>query len=170
MLSLLSISCEINTKEHAKWARQVPFHLGYLTFRVKVGGQKTLNDCKYCAVTTQKHTSNAVDKIPAGRTGRVHGLIGFWPEENLFYVVQLLSCVWLCGSMDCSMPGFPVLHLPPGVCSNSCPLSRWCYPTISSSILQLIYNIGINLGVQQSDSVIFEILHKRFIYYLYWPK
>ena len=24
--------------------------------------------------------------------------------------------------------------LSPGVCSNSCPLSRWCYPTISSSI------------------------------------
>ena len=23
--------------------------------------------------------------------------------------------------------------LSPGVCSNSCPLSRWCYPTISSS-------------------------------------
>ena len=25
-------------------------------------------------------------------------------------VVQLLSCVWLCDPMDCSMPGFPVLH------------------------------------------------------------
>ena len=24
--------------------------------------------------------------------------------------------------------------LSPGVCSNSCPLSRWCYPTISSSV------------------------------------
>ena len=23
----------------------------------------------------------------------------------------------------------------PGVCSNSCPLSRWCHPTISSSVL-----------------------------------
>ena len=22
----------------------------------------------------------------------------------------------------------------PGICSNSCPLSQWCYPTISSSI------------------------------------
>ena len=25
-------------------------------------------------------------------------------------VVQSLSCVWLCDPMDCSMPGFPVLH------------------------------------------------------------
>ena len=24
---------------------------------------------------------------------------------------------------------------PPGVCSNSCPLTRWCYPTISSSVV-----------------------------------
>ena len=24
--------------------------------------------------------------------------------------------------------------LPPGYCSNSCPLSRWCHPTISSSV------------------------------------
>ena len=25
--------------------------------------------------------------------------------------------------------------LPPGVCSNSCPLSQWCYLTISSSVI-----------------------------------
>ena len=25
--------------------------------------------------------------------------------------------------------------LPPGVCSNSCLLSRWCHPTISSSVI-----------------------------------
>ena len=34
--------------------------------------------------------------------------------------------------MDCSIPGFPVLWLPPGVGSNSCPLSQWCHPTIST--------------------------------------
>ena len=34
--------------------------------------------------------------------------------------------------MDWSKPGFPVLHSP-RVCLNSCPLSQWCYPTISSS-------------------------------------
>ena len=26
------------------------------------------------------------------------------------FVVQSLSCVWLCDPMDCSTPGFPVLH------------------------------------------------------------
>ena len=41
------------------------------------------------------------------------------------------SCSGLWDSMDCSIPGFPVHCL--SVCSNSCPLSRWCYLTISSS-------------------------------------
>ena len=35
--------------------------------------------------------------------------------------------------MDCSTPGS--CYLPsPGVSSNSCPLNRWCHPTISSSV------------------------------------
>ena len=42
-------------------------------------------------------------------------------------------CLALCNSMDCSMPGF---HPSPtsGACSNSCPLSWWCHPTISSCL------------------------------------
>ena len=36
--------------------------------------------------------------------------------------------------MNCSTPGFPVLHYFPRVCSDSCLLSRWCHPTISSSV------------------------------------
>ena len=31
----------------------------------------------------------------------------------------------------------PCLSLSPGVCSNSCPLSQWCYLTISSSVFHL---------------------------------
>ena len=44
------------------------------------------------------------------------------------------SCPALCNCTDCSTPGFPVLHLSPRVCSNSCLLSQWCHPTISSSV------------------------------------
>ena len=48
--------------------------------------------------------------------------------------VQSLSCVWLWDPMDCSMPG--LLPSPtPRVDSNSCPLSQWCHPTISSSVV-----------------------------------
>ena len=45
------------------------------------------------------------------------------------------SCLTLCDPMDCGMPGSPVLHHFPGVCSTSCPLSQWCHPTISSSVI-----------------------------------
>ena len=31
-------------------------------------------------------------------------------------------------------PRLPFPSLSPGVCSNSCPLSQWCHPTISSSV------------------------------------
>ena len=56
------------------------------------------------------------------------------PPLNIqFSSVQSLSRVRLCDPMDCSMPRFPVLqHL--RVCSNSCPLSQWCYRTMSSSV------------------------------------
>ena len=42
------------------------------------------------------------------------------------------SCLTLCDPMDCSTPGFPVHHQLP---SNSGPLSRWCHPIISPSVI-----------------------------------
>ena len=44
--------------------------------------------------------------------------------------VQSLSCRILCNPMNCSLP---CPSLSPRACSNSCPLSRWRHPTISSS-------------------------------------
>ena len=72
----------------------------------------------------------------------------------LFSVTKSYPTLW--DPMDYSTPGFPVLtlkivmimltprsgswckfhhiFLPPRVCSNSCPLSQWCYLTMSSSV------------------------------------
>ena len=44
------------------------------------------------------------------------------------------SCLTLCDPMDCSIQ-LPCPSPSPGVCSNSCPLSQWCHPTISSSVV-----------------------------------
>ena len=42
----------------------------------------------------------------------------------------------LCDPMDCIMPGLTVQHqLPEFHDLNSCPLSQWCHPTISSSVI-----------------------------------
>ena len=48
-------------------------------------------------------------------------------------VVQLLSCVWLFETPCTAALLCPSLSL--GVCSNSCPLSRWCHAAISSSVV-----------------------------------
>ena len=58
--------------------------------------------------------------------------------DNTFYpkvtaVVQPVSHVQLCDPMDCSRADSSLLYLSPGVCLNSCPVSRWCCLTISSS-------------------------------------
>ena len=39
-------------------------------------------------------------------------------------------CPTLCNPMDWNTSYSPI----PWACSNSCPLSRWCHPTISSSV------------------------------------
>ena len=41
----------------------------------------------------------------------------------------------LCNPMDCNTSDFLVFTISPRACSNSCPLSQWCHPTISSSVV-----------------------------------
>ena len=77
-----------------------------------------------------------------------------------------------CNTVDYSTSGFPVTSLSPRVCSNSCPLSRWCHPTISSSVVpfssalnlfpasgsfsvsQLFASSGQSIGASASASVL----------------
>ena len=82
------------------------------------------------------------------------------------------SCLTLCNPMDCSTPGFPVLHHLPEFAQNSCPLSWCCHPTISSSVIPFSFHLqsfpssgsfqvsqvlasgGQNIGVTASASVL----------------
>ena len=62
-------------------------------------------------------------------------LTEFWPEKAVCFNRGIVGCccsVAPCDSMDWSTPG-SCPPLSPGVCSNSCPLSQWCYLTILSS-------------------------------------
>ena len=54
-------------------------------------------------------------------------------QKWLLLLLFTLSHVWLCNPMNGSTWGLPVLHSP-RVCSNSCSLTWWCHPTISSSV------------------------------------
>ena len=82
------------------------------------------------------------------------------------------SCPTVCNPMNHSTPGLPV-H--PRVHSNSFPLSRWCHPAISSSVVlfsscpqslaasgsfpmsQLFARGGQSIGVSDSASVLYHI-------------
>ena len=59
--------------------------------------------------------------------------------RNLLFFSQFSSvaqsCPILCDPMNHSMPGLPCPSPSPGVHSDSCPLSQWCHPAISSSVV-----------------------------------
>ena len=81
--------------------------------------------------------------------------------------------------MDCNTPGFPFITKP-RLYSNSCPLSRWCHPTTSSSIIpfsshlqsfpasgslpvsQFFTSGGQSIGVSASTSVLWMNIQDWF--------
>ena len=77
-------------------------------------------------------------------------------------VVQSLSCVWLFATPWMQHTRLPCLPPSPRVCSNSCPLSRWCHPTISSCRpLLLLPSIFPSIRVFSNESA----LHIRWSQY-----
>ena len=63
----------------------------------------------------------------------------------------------LCDPMNCSTPGFPVLHYP-RACSNS-SMSRWCHPTISfSSCPQSLPTSG-SFSINKHNKKMFNLIN-----------
>ena len=54
----------------------------------------------------------------------------FFFGNFIFIVVQLLSCVYSLQPHGLQHTRLPCPSLNPRVCTNSCPLSWWCHPTI----------------------------------------
>ena len=90
-------------------------------------------------------------------------------SANQFSCSVVSDFLWPHG-MQHTRPPFP--SPTPGVYSNSCPLSRWCYPTISTSVIpfssclqsfpaygsfpmsQLFASGGQNIGASASASIL----------------
>ena len=72
----------------------------------------------------KQYPTNWTKMIREGKTSPYSSWL-FW-----LVVFQSLSCVRLCNPMDCSMPGFPVLHYLPEFAQT--------HPTISSSVTPLL--------------------------------
>ena len=71
-------------------------------------------------------------------------------------VVQLLSPVWLLQPHELQHTRIPCPSLCPGVCLNSCPLSQWCYPAISSSVFLLFFLFFLLPSMFPSIRVFFQ--------------
>ena len=52
-----------------------------------------------------------------------------------FSWIQLLSCIWVFVTTWTVACQASLSITRPRSCSNSCPLSQWCHPTISSSVV-----------------------------------
>ena len=97
-----------------------------------------------------------------------------------FSSVQLLSWVWLFETHVLQHARLPCSSPAPGAYSNSCPLSWWCHPTISSSVIpfsshlqsfpasgsfpmsQFFTSGGQNIGVSASALVLPMNIHDWF--------
>ena len=58
-----------------------------------------------------------------------------WASKTYVAVVHSLRCVWLLQLYGLHHTRLPCDSLLPRVCSNSCPLSWWCHPTVSPSVI-----------------------------------
>ena len=63
--------------------------------------------------------------------------------QGIWALTLIIDCCCCCSLCHVQLFVSPLTTTPqascpsssPGVCSNSCPLGQWCYPTISSSVI-----------------------------------
>ena len=94
--------------------------------------------------------SFCLQSFPASESFPISWLCIRWPKywsfsfsispANEFCCSVPQSCLAVCDPMDCSTPGCPSPSS--AACSNSCPLSWWCHPTIIHSF-QWIFRVDI---------------------------
>ena len=77
-------------------------------------------------------------------------------------VVQSLSHIWLFVSPWTAACQVPCPSPSPEVCSNSCPLSQWCHPAVSSSVVPLLLLPSIFLS--------FRVFSDESALHIRWPK
>ena len=78
-----------------------------------------------------------------------HFLVGFdFSDTRIFNFMNYFEIGWICCSVANSLRPHGLLHtrLPcpspsPRACSNSSPLSWWCHPTISSSVVPFSFHL-----------------------------
>ena len=129
--------------------------------------RQNLHQMSYCAQQTCSYRE--------GWTFRRRKMVWLWETRNFTQLVILFSCSVVTDSLwphGLQHPRPPCPSPTPRVYPNSCPLSQWCHPTISSSVVpflshlqsfpawesfqmsQLFTSGGQSIGVSASTSVL----------------
>ena len=90
--------------------------------------------------------STSLQGVQGGMRNSV--LQGIWWDRSLHCCCSVAQS-WLCDPPWTAAHQPSLSFTPPGACSNSCPLSWWCHPTISTSV------IPFSACIQSLDSWIF---------------
>ena len=80
------------------------------------------------------------------KRNNVHSLV--YPLYSMFSQFSCSVMYYSLQHMDCSTPGFPVHHQFPEL-AQTCLLSQWCHPTISSSVSSSAFNLSQHQGLFQ---------------------
>ena len=81
---------------------------------------------KWVAISSSRRSSWHRDRTHVSCTGRRI----LYHCSTFAVVAQSLNRVWFLGPHGLQKARLPCPSLSPRVCSNSCPLSQWCFPTI----------------------------------------
>ena len=132
--------------------------------------------CKQVALCSERQILSAPEEESPPSTRKEPSL---WSSVQ-FSSLQLLRRVWLFVTPWTATHKPSLSSSAPGVYSNSCPLSRWCYPTISCSVVpfsscfqsfpasgsfqmsQFFASGGQSIGVSASASVLPMNIQDRF--------
>ena len=104
---------------------------------------------------------------------QVHGVTKSWMRLSDFhFTIQfshsvMSNSLWLHGLDHARLP-YP--SPTPGICSNSCPSSQWCYPTISPSVILSppVFNLSQHesllqwVGSSHQLAKVLELQHHSF--------
>ena len=98
---------------------------------------------KFRVLIWQIHFENdAHERIRQAESSQSSSPLVYWVGGRVVKILSLVDLLFSHSVVSSSLQPrrlqharLPCLSLFPGACSNSCPLSWWCHPTISSSVI-----------------------------------
>ena len=109
------------------------------SFAIKTSYRNEVSECSFLQASNPALVDD-VSLATVTTEGRLHDLVVqllccVWLFFFVKFIIIIIFCVWLFATPWTARHQASLSFTSPGICSNSCPLSRWCHPTISSSVI-----------------------------------